>query len=323
MKIRGDDMTDVKYKAKSRVKEKFAPIDIVLLAVLIFYVLVLAVLFYWAIVTSIKSQDQFYIDKIAFPNAKNYDEFKIYNPLLEGKPVWNFGKIFDELFIKITTKDFTTDYVDVPTMIIYTILYAVGCAFFNTLTQMLTAYACAKFPCKISSILYNVAIVVMIIPIVGSLPAEIQLAKDIGIHNSLWGQWIMKANYLGIYFLVFFSTFKSLPNTYIEAAKIDGAGNFYIMTRVCLPLVRNEFLTIFLINFIAYWNDYQIPLLYLPTYPTIAYAIYKLAMHEVEGFETVPMRMAGAVAMLVPILVIFITFNKRLLGNLTVGGIKG
>ena len=86
----------------------------------------------------------------------------------------------------------------------------------------------------------------------------------------------MKLNFLGIYFLVFYSILKSLPKTFTEAAKIDGAHNFTIMLKIIFPLTITTFATILLLNFIAYWNDYQVPLIYLPSYPTIALGLFRM-----------------------------------------------
>ena len=291
-----------------------------LLIVLIVYVVILAVVFYWAVMTSFKSQEQFYYDKISLPTSHTYDQYKEYEPLITNKPTWNFVRFFSEYKVALQTSG--GGYVNAWQMLINSLLYAIGCALFNTLTQCLTAYVCSKFPCKLSKLIYGIAIVVMIIPIVGSLPAEVQLAKDLHIFDSILGQWVMKANFLGMYFLVFYATFQSLSNTYSEAGKIDGASSWNILTMISLPLVRNEFLTILLINFIGFWNDYQIPLLYLPSYPTIAYGIYQLSI-TYNDLTTVPMKMAGAVSMLVPVLTLFLIFHKRLMGNISVGGIKG
>jgi len=149
------------------------------------------------------------------------------------------------------------------------------------------------------------------------------MAKAIGLFDHIWGLWIMKANFLGMYFLVFYNMFKQLPMAYTEAAKIDGAGNMSVLIKIVLPLVRNTFFTVMLINFIGFWNDYQTPLIYLPSFPTIALGMYHMASTTENGLSTVPMRMTGAMLMLIPILVLFLAFHKRLLGNLTIGGIKG
>ena len=96
-----------------------------------------------------------------------------------------------------------------------------------------------------------------------------------------------------------------------------------VLIKIVLPLVRNTFFTVMLINFIGFWNDYQTPLIYLPSYPTIALGMYHMASTTENGLSTVPMRMTGAMLMLIPILALFLAFHKRLLGNLTIGGIKG
>jgi ABC-type glycerol-3-phosphate transport system permease component len=120
-----------------------------------------------------------------------------------------------------------------------------------------------------------------------------------------------------------YGNFKSLPMAYTEAAKIDGAGNMNVLIRVILPLIKNTFFTIMLINFIGFWNDYQTPLIYMPSYPTIALGMFEMANTRENGMSRVNMRMAGSMLMLIPILSLFLAFHKRLLGNLTVGGLKG
>ena len=75
--------------------------------------------------------------------------------------------------------------------------------------------------------------------------------------------------------------------------------------------------------FIGFWNDYQVPLLYMPSYPTVAYGMYNMANTRENNLSSVPMRMTGAMLMFIPIFTLFLIFQKRLLGNLTVGGIKG
>ena len=171
--------------------------------------------------------------------------------------------------------------------------------------------------------LFSDEIVNIVLTIGGSQPSEIQVAQFLGFYDQIWGLWLMKANFLGMYFLVFYNIFKGIPKEYEEAAKIDGAGNFAILGRVMLPLIRNTFLVVMLIRFIEFWNDYQTPLIYLKHYPTVALGMFNMANTRENGLSTVPMRMTGAMLMLLPILAIFLVFQKKLVGNLTVGGIKG
>ncbi|MDE6372992.1 MAG: ABC transporter permease subunit, partial [Clostridia bacterium] len=157
---------------------------------------------------------------------------------------------------------------------------------------------------------------------VGSAPSEIRILRLFGMYDTIWGNWIQKFHFLGMYFLVFFARFKSLSNEYMEAAYVDGASELQVLTRVMLPLVKTVFATVFLIKFVEYWNDYQTPLLYMPSYPTLAVGVYNLSYTTVGVMSYTPMRMAACIILLVPIFVLFIIFKDKLMGNLTAGGVK-
>ncbi len=287
-------------------REKMTAITFVLMILLVIYAISLFIPLLWGFITSFKSKFDFRLNIVGLPKEW----------------VWNYKDVYEMFYVRIQTPTGTED-VGVGMMFLYGFLYAIGSAFFATLIPCITAYLCARFPYKFSKVIYTVVIVVMIIPIIGSLPAEVRTAKALGLFDTIWGVWLMKANFLGMYFLVFFAAFKSLPKAYSEAARIDGAGNFTILLRIMLPLVKNTFFTVMLINFITFWNDYQTPLIYLPSYPTIAVGMYEMSKTTVNGMSAIPMRMAGSMMMLIPILIIFIRYQKRLLGNLTVGGVKG
>ena len=297
----------LRHKTKHKEqREHFTPVTIIMLVFLILYTVSLVTPLIWGAITAFKSQADFRINIIGLPKQW----------------VWNFSFVFSKFNVSVQTAAGTKT-VGMGLMYLYSILYAVGCAFFNTLIPCLTAYMCARFPYKFSKIVHTTVIVVMIIPIVGALPAEIQMSRALGLYNQIFGLWVMKASFLGMYFLVFHGIFKGLPMAYTEAAKIDGAGNLTVLLRIILPLVRNTFFTVMLINFISFWNDYQTPLIYMPSYPTVALGMFYMSTTTLNSLASVPMRMAGALLMLIPILIIYLALHKRLLGNLTMGGIKG
>ena len=126
-----------------------------------------------------------------------------------------------------------------------------------------------------------------------------------------------------MYFFVFLSIFKGIPNAFAEAAKIDGASHFRVFVLIMLPLVKTTFFTVLLIRFIEFWNDYQTPLIYLPSFPTVARGLFAFNLSTANEIASVPGKLAGAMVMLLPILVVFVLFHKRLMGNLTMGGLKG
>ena len=282
---------------------KTSPFFVVLFVLLAIYSLILIGLLVWAMISAFKTPRDFQTNPVGLPE-------KIVN---------NFGEAIKLYKIQVGGVKGRPRYAMFPQMLYNSVLYSVGCALFNTIVICLTAYCCARYKYRLSKIVYAVVLVTMTIPIVGSLPSQIQVAQTLRIYNQIWGMWLQSASFLGLYFLVFYETFASLPNSFFEAARIDGADDLSLIFRIALPLAKNVFLTIFLLNFIIYWNDYQTPLLFLKSMPVLSYGLYLIT----QSNAYVPMIMAAATVVLAPVIVIFIFANKKLMGNLTVGGIKG
>lgn len=282
---------------------KTSPFFVVLFVLLAIYSLILIGLLVWAMISAFKTPRDFQTNPVGLPE-------KIVN---------NFGEAIKLYKIQVGGVKGRPRYAMFPQMLYNSVLYSVGCTLFNTIVICLTAYCCARYKYRLSKIVYAVVLVTMTIPIVGSLPSQIQVAQTLRIYNEIWGMWLQSASFLGLYFLVFYETFASLPNSFFEAARIDGADDLSLIFRIALPLAKNVFLTIFLLNFITYWNDYQTPLLFLKSMPVLSYGLYLIT----QSNAYVPMIMAAATVVLAPVIVIFIFANKKLMGNLTVGGIKG
>lgn len=282
---------------------KTSPFFVVLFVLLAIYSLILIGLLVWAMISAFKTPRDFQTNPVGLPE-------KIVN---------NFGEAIKLYKIQVGGVKGRPRYDMFPQMLYNSVLYSVGCALFNTVVTCLTAYCCARYKYRLSKIVYAVVLVTMTIPIVGSLPSQIQVSQALGIYNKIWGMWLQSASFLGLYFLVFYETFASLPNSFFEAARIDGADDLSLIFRIALPLAKNVFLTIFLLNFITYWNDYQTPLLFLKSMPVLSYGLYLIT----QSNAYVPMIMAAATVVLAPVIIIFIFANKKLMGNLTVGGIKG
>lgn len=282
---------------------KTSPFFVVLFVLLAIYSLILIGLLVWAMISAFKTPRDFQTNPVGLPE-------KIVN---------NFGEAIKLYKIQVGGVKGRPRYAMFPQMLYNSVLYSVGCTLFNTIVICLTAYCCARYKYRLSKIVYAVVLVTMTIPIVGSLPSQIQVAQTLRIYNKIWGMWLQSASFLGLYFLVFYETFASLPNSFFEAARIDGADDLSLIFRIALPLAKNVFLTIFLLNFITYWNDYQTPLLFLKSMPVLSYGLYLIT----QSNAYVPMIMAAATVVLAPVIVIFIFANKKLMGNLTVGGIKG
>ena len=287
-------------------KKKISMLDISIFVVLIVYFVSLIIPIIWAIYSSMNDIDDFtdfYAHHLKFPTSITFENFKT---ALVKYSLHAGGKEF-------TFSD----------MIFNSVFYAVGCAFFFTLTPCLVAYCAARFKFKFSKVIYVFVIITMSLPIVGAMPSEIEMLKNLGLHDKMPGMFVLRMNFLSIYFLIFYAQFQMIPMTYSEAAKVDGASNFKVMTRIILPQAIPTIITVFLLSFITFWNDYQIPRYYLPSAPTISQGLYELNNNAPLDFKFVPIQLAALVGLTVPIVVIFALLNKYLKLNVAAGGIKG
>ena len=265
----------------------------------------------WAVLNTFKYQDDFLYNVLGFPDKEFGWTFK------------NYETAFKQFYMTVGS-DNTKIYIE--TMFLNSFLYAVGCAFFATLTPCIISYLCVKYRFRFGKVIYSIVIVTMIIPIVGSLPSELTLVKALHFVDSFPGMWFMKCNFLGLYYLVFYAAWKSVPNDFMEAGRVDGLSEFGILCRIMFPLILTTFGIVFTLNFITFWNDYQTPLLYMPKHPTISYGLYDLYNGrgaQRSSVATDVMKLTLANVVMAPIMVLFLAFKNKLIGNLTVGGIKG
>ncbi len=203
------------------------------------------------------------------------------------------------------------------------LLFSVGGALVLVSSSCFTAYCVAKFnKCKFSKILYTFNIVTMILPIVGSGPSTIQIMRTLHIYDTIIGFWITKAHFMGLNFLLFHAAFLRLSKEFSEAAELDGASHFVVFFRIALPLVSSIFLTIFLIEFVAIWNDYQTPLIYMPTHPPLSTGVFEFSRSSGNATVGTPHKIAGCMILFLPIFIIFLLFHGRLMNNLSMGGVK-
>lgn len=235
----------------------------------------------------------------------------------------NFPTVLSKLRVRLidANKEWSVNFIG---MIINTVIYTLGGAFISTMTPCLVAYAVAKCKFKFNAVIEFIVILAMAVPVIGAYPSEIQVLKALNLYDTWLGAAVQKMNFLGVYFLVFLATFRGISDSYAEAAYIEGAGEYRVMLTIMLPLAKNLIMTVMLMLFVQYWNDYQYPLLYLYSKPTLAYGMYYLThlSRPSEPTNNDPMKMAGSIILFVPILLVFIGFKDTLMKNLSLGGLK-
>ncbi|WP_327435443.1 carbohydrate ABC transporter permease [Streptomyces sp. NBC_01201] len=117
--------------------------------------------------------------------------------------------------------------------------------------------------------------------------------------------------------------FRSIPVEYEEAASLDGASRFRIMTRIMLPMARPAVTTVILFNFLAYWNDFIISLTLLPGEgKTVQVGLLNLFTAQKAAADYGRLY-AGMVIVIVPVLIVYAFIQKRLIEGMASGGVKG
>lgn len=290
----------------------------------VFSLLVIGMLV-WAFITSIKSTDDILIDKnyLGFPNFVKYGIESLWSNFV--RVLSNFSFETNESYYTAFAPDGMYERTVVVTfgdMIVNSLIYSVFGSLLMVFVPATVAYLLAKYNFKFSKFVYGIALITYIIPIVGNYPAMMSVLRTLGLLDQWAGYFIMKFNFLGMYFFIFYSFFSTMSNSYIEAAELDGANQLQIMTRIAFPLAKNIIISVLLIVFIQAWNDFQTPNLYLHTHPTIAYGVWYMSFYSVTGASNLNDRMASVMTMALPILLLFIFLKDRLMANMTLGGIK-
>lgn len=293
---------------KTKIKNKMDIFLWIIFIVLIVYVISIIAVLYLGFINSLKeTKDSLY----------NGNFFGLPNPEFG----WHWENYGTELFKKFVIRKEGVSH-QMGEMLMTSLSYAILVSITGIMSQVIVAYAVTKYDFKLKKVLYNTAIVVMFIPIVGSLASKVAVMDALNLKNSLIGVCILNSTYTGMYFLVFCASFQNISSTYSEAAQIDGAGHLSIFVKIMLPLLGNTIFAVFILQFIANWNDYYTPMIFMPNSPTIAYALFEFKA-ESETVVPTSLKLSASIFTCIPILILFIIFRNKIMGNIAIGGIKG
>lgn len=296
----------------------------VVFALLLVYALSMVGILGWGFITSLKSQDDFRLEGnvIGFPSLE-YSADQIFK-------LKNYKLIFDNFEIdakeefyvgtQLVTHQSKTNLFG---LVVNSVLYALVGALIQAFVPAIVAFVCVKYKYRFSKVVYAVALFAYIVPIVGNFPSVITVLRDFGIYDSFIGMYIQKFSFTGMYFFIYWAYFETFSDTYLEAAQIDGASQANVLFRIVLPLSGKIISSVALILFVQMWNDYQTPLLYLPTHPTVAYGVYYMTqLKRMATLTSTPVKVAGCMLLAIPLLILFIFLKDKLMGNISMGGIK-
>ena len=190
----------------------------------------------------------------------------------------------------------------------------------STLLNALAGYGFAKLRFRGRDTLFALLLGALVIPgQVGMLPLFLML-KQMGLVNTWAGVLVPSmASIFGIFLVRQYAM--GLPSELIEAARIDGAGEWRIFQAVVLPLLTPVLVTLAVLSFLGSWNDFMWPLIVLTdgNLYTLPVALAALAREHVQDVE---LMMAGAVITVLPVLALFLALQRYYMQGLLMGGVK-
>lgn len=185
----------------------------------------------------------------------------------------------------------------------------------------MAAFAFAKLRFRGSGVILSIYIATMMIPTQVTMIPLFVVMNRLGLIDS-YASVILPSMFKPFAVFLLVQQMKTIPNDYLDAARIDGAGLFHIYFRVALPLCIPTLATLAVTTFMENWNDYLWPLLMLTDRNKMTLPIALSTLNGQYNTEY-NVLMAGSLISMIPIIIIYIAAQKQFKAGLMAGGIKG
>lgn len=185
----------------------------------------------------------------------------------------------------------------------------------------ITGYALAKYKNRWLKFLFIALLMTSMLPGEAMLPSTFLVVRELGLYNSLWGLIIPSIlTPTGVF--MFRQFFISVPDEVLEAARIDGASEFQTFRKIMLPLSTPIMVTLAIFSFQWRWNDYILPLIVLSDNKKFT---LQVALRSILGAENIDwtVLLGASVISILPLLVIYLIFQKRIMGANLGAAVKG
>ena len=279
----------MKSKRKNAIISK-----IVIYAILIIMAAVMIVPFLWMLSASIKS---------------DREVFKM-NPFvfIPANPKWSN---YHDIWTKIPMSTFVQN----------TVVLTLVVTFLQLLTSSFAAYSFAKLEFKHRKTLFLAYIATIAMPWQVYMVPQFIMFRKMGLNDKLLAMVCLQAfSAFGVFMIKQF--YEDIPNELCEAARIDGMTEYGIYLRIMLPLSKPALSTLVIFTFVNTWNDYLGPLIYLrsESKKTIQLGLKMFISQYSSDYGLI---MAGSVLSLIPLIVMFLFFQKYFVEGVAATGIKG
>ena len=261
--------------------------------------------------------------------------FKSGAEINSSTPVWfptewvttNFQKLFDKRsapLFQFSIASFTITGPTVPAAIrwlVNSVFMSVGSMLLTCLTSAMAGYALAKKRFYGRGILFSLIVCAMALPKQVILIPLLREMNSLGLYDTIWAVIFPIVGWpFGVFLLKQFA--EGIPTERVEACRIDGASEWRTFTDVMFPMIKPGVGACAIFTFINSWNDYFMQLIMLTSNTNLTISL-GIATMQGESSTDFGLLMAGAALASVPIIIVFLIFQKYFTKGITMGAVKG
>ena len=188
-------------------------------------------------------------------------------------------------------------------------------------STVLGGYAFSRMRFKGRKVLFKILVGLILLPLPAMLVPQFVVRYKLGLYNTHAALWIGAFAPL-FYIVVAKGFFDDIPQELFESVRIDGGGEFVIITRILIPLSVSILGTIALMSFIGSFNDFMGPYIYLSDEKLFTITIGLMSLEGAFG-ANYGVLMAGYSLVAIPLMILIVVFQKSYLKGMTLGAVKG
>lgn len=275
----------------SKMRDRLSNIRFYILASVIGLMIIIPL--YWMIITALKTQSAIFTYPIEwFPSEVTAENFlELFNRFPFARVLMNSSIV----------------------SISYTVISLITCS--------MAAFAFAKIKFRGSEVILKIFLATLMIPFQSILIPLYMLFNGAGLSNSYISVILPSLfRVFGIFMLV--QNMKTIPDDYIDAARLDGASYFAVLRKVIIPLCGSVLAGYAVITFMDAWNDYLWPLVMLTKSEMMTVPV-ALSMLNGQYERNFGVQMAGSLISIIPVVFVYLFAQRKLKSGISLGGLKG
>lgn len=193
------------------------------------------------------------------------------------------------------------------------------CTYFSSLT----AYGLYAYDFKMKKAAFTFIMAILVMPTQVTAMGFLRLVTNLGMYDSLLPLIIPSIASPAVFYFMYSYLQSSLPLSLVEAARIDGCGEFHTFNRIVFPIMKPAVAVQAIFTFVGSWNNYFVPALIIQSKDkmTVPILIATLRGADYMNFDSAKIYMMITVA-IVPIIIIYLLLSKYIIAGVTLGGVK-